>query len=104
VRARRTGRQRRTADDAPHRERWLVSYADFIPLMFAFFVVMYATSTVNEGKYRVVSDALFSAFRHTAAVARVEPIAAPVPPPLPLVRARPPKPASNPAPVKSPGS
>lgn len=39
-------------------ERWLVSYADFITLLFAFFVVMYSISSVNEGKYRVMSDAL----------------------------------------------
>ena len=43
-------------------DRWLVSYADFITLLFAFFVVMYAISAVNEGKYRVLSDALGSAF------------------------------------------
>jgi chemotaxis protein MotB len=39
-------------------ERWLVSYADFITLLFAFFVVMYAISQVNQGKYRVLSDSL----------------------------------------------
>jgi chemotaxis protein MotB len=44
-------------------ERWMVSYADFITLLFAFFVVMYAISQVNEGKYRVLSDTLSSAFR-----------------------------------------
>ena len=44
-------------------ERWLVSYADFITLLFAFFVVMYAISSVNEGKYRVMSDSLINAFR-----------------------------------------
>jgi chemotaxis protein MotB len=43
-------------------ERWLVSYADFITLLFAFFVVMYAISSVNEGKYRVLSDSIISAF------------------------------------------
>lgn len=43
-------------------ERWLVSYADFITLLFAFFVVMYALSTVSEGKYRVLSESLGSAF------------------------------------------
>ena len=43
-------------------ERWLVSYADFITLLFAFFVVMYALSTVSEGKYHVLSDSLVSAF------------------------------------------
>lgn len=44
-------------------ERWLVSYADFITLLFAFFVVMYAISSINEGKYRVMSDSLVNAFR-----------------------------------------
>lgn len=43
-------------------ERWLVSYADFITLLFAFFVVMYSTSSVREGKFRAVADSLNSAF------------------------------------------
>jgi chemotaxis protein MotB len=43
-------------------ERWLVSYADFITLLFAFFVVMYAVSTVNEARYRVVGSAIGTAF------------------------------------------
>ena len=46
-------------------ERWLVSYADFITLLFAFFVVMYSVSSVNEGKYRVMSNALKSSFSNT---------------------------------------
>ena len=53
-------------------ERWLVSYADFITLLFAFFVVMYAISSVNQGKYRVLSDALVAAFR--SAPKTMEPI------------------------------
>ncbi len=43
-------------------ERWLVSYADFITLLFAFFVVMYSISSVNEGKYKVLSKTLVAAF------------------------------------------
>ena len=43
-------------------ERWLVSYADFITLLFAFFVVMYSVSSVNEGKYRVMSESMVLAF------------------------------------------
>lgn len=43
-------------------DRWLVSYADFMTLLFAFFVVMYAISSVNDGKYRVLSNALNGAF------------------------------------------
>ena len=51
-------------EEHENHERWLVSYADFITLLFAFFVVMYAISSVNEGKYRVLSSALVTAFSH----------------------------------------
>jgi chemotaxis protein MotB len=50
-------------EEHENHERWLVSYADFITLLFAFFVVMYAISSVNEGKYRVLSNSLGTAFR-----------------------------------------
>ena len=43
-------------------DRWMVSYADFITLLFAFFVVMYSISSVNEGKYKSLSDSLDKAF------------------------------------------
>jgi chemotaxis protein MotB len=55
-------RKKRKQEHENH-ERWLVSYADFITLLFAFFVVMYALSSVNEGKYRVLSNSLDAAFR-----------------------------------------
>lgn len=42
----------------------MVSYADFITLLFAFFVVMYSLSSLNEGKYRVMSDSVVQAFRN----------------------------------------
>ena len=53
-------------EEHENHERWLISYADFITLLFAFFVVMYSVSSVNEGKYRVLSDALVAAFRSSA--------------------------------------
>ncbi len=49
--------------DYPNIDRWMVSYADFVTLLFAFFVVMYAISSVNEGKYRVLSESLIASFR-----------------------------------------
>lgn len=46
-------------------EAWAIPYGDLVTLLLAFFVVMYAVSSVNEGKYRVLSDSLTAAFRGT---------------------------------------
>ncbi len=54
--------RRKRHEEHENHERWLVSYADFITLLFAFFVVMYSISSVNEGKYRVLSETLESVF------------------------------------------
>ena len=58
--------RRKPQQEHENHERWLVSYADFITLLFAFFVVMYSLSSVNEGKYRVLSESLQAAFRAPA--------------------------------------
>lgn len=58
--------RRKRQEEHENHERWLVSYADFITLLFAFFVVMYSISSINEGKYRVLSDAIVAAFRSPA--------------------------------------
>jgi len=42
-------------------ERWLVSYADFITLLFAFFVVMFASSQADKGRAKAVSEAVTKA-------------------------------------------
>jgi len=57
---RRSGR--RGEEGHINHERWLVSYADFITLLFAFFVVLYAASSINETKYRSVSEILQATF------------------------------------------
>lgn len=44
-------------------DRWLISYADFITLMFAFFVVMYALTFENEGKYKQMTESLVKIFQ-----------------------------------------
>lgn len=54
--------RRRVIEQTVSHERWLVSYADFITLLFAFFVVMYSISQVNEGKYKVLSETLTEVF------------------------------------------
>ncbi|MDP8566972.1 flagellar motor protein MotB [Methylophilus aquaticus] len=56
-------RRRKLDDDDDNQDRWLISYADFITLLFAFFVVMYATSTINLNKYRALSSAVVTAFQ-----------------------------------------
>ena len=51
-----------SSHDQENHERWLISYSDFITLLFAFFVVMYSISSVNEGKYKVLSKSLIGVF------------------------------------------
>ncbi len=54
--------RRQTIETKINHERWLVSYADFITLLFAFFVVMYSISQVNESKYKILADTLEKVF------------------------------------------
>lgn len=44
-------------------ERWLISYADFITLMFAFFVVMFASAQTDKGKAAQVSESIRKALQ-----------------------------------------
>jgi chemotaxis protein MotB len=44
-------------------EAWAIPYGDLVTLLFALFTVMYAMSSVNEGKFRVLSDSMIAAFR-----------------------------------------
>jgi chemotaxis protein MotB len=54
--------RRHKHEDHVNHEAWAIPYGDLITLLLAFFVVMYAMSSVNEGKYRVLSDSLVAAF------------------------------------------
>jgi chemotaxis protein MotB len=56
-------RRKHDHEDHVNHEAWAIPYGDLITLLLAFFVVMYAVSSVNEGKYRVLSDSLVAAFR-----------------------------------------
>jgi chemotaxis protein MotB len=57
--------RRRRHDEHGNHEAWAIPYGDLMTLLLAFFVVMYSISTVNSGKYRVLSDALVAEFRGT---------------------------------------
>ncbi|MGB0733928.1 MAG: flagellar motor protein MotB, partial [Pontibacterium sp.] len=52
-------------ENGENSHRWVVSYADLMTLMFAFFVVMYALSSVNEEKYKELAASLTGAFIQT---------------------------------------
>jgi chemotaxis protein MotB len=54
--------RRRPADHISH-ERWLVSYADFVTLLFAFFVVLYASAQIDKQRAARLSNAIDSAFQ-----------------------------------------
>ena len=55
-------RRRGQPQHAGNHERWLISYADFITLLFAFFVVLYASSQADQVKVRNLAEAIQSAF------------------------------------------
>ena len=57
------GSRRKHEEAHENHERWLVSYADFITLMFAFFVVMFATSQADKAKTKAVSEAVSKALK-----------------------------------------
>ncbi len=58
-------RRRRPEPEGPNKERWLVSYSDFVTVLFGFFVLMYAMSAVDEGQYQRISDQLRGVFSGT---------------------------------------
>lgn len=58
-------RRKKKHEDHTNHEAWAIPYGDLVTLLLAFFVVMYAMSSVNEGKYRILSDSLVAAFRGT---------------------------------------
>jgi chemotaxis protein MotB len=64
--------RRTRGEEEPHtHERWLVSYADFITLLFAFFVVLYASSQADRQKAMKASESVRRAFSGEPKVSRV---------------------------------
>jgi len=54
--------RRKKHEDHVNHEAWAIPYGDLVTLLFALFTVMYAMSSVNEGKFRVLSDSMIAAF------------------------------------------
>ena len=61
-------RRKGHAEEHENHERWLVSYADFITLLFAFFVVLYAISQVDLKKLSEAKKSFGTSFRGSSAV------------------------------------
>ena len=55
---------KRKHEEHANHERWLVSYADFITLLFAFFVVMFASTQADKNKAKAVSESVRQALEH----------------------------------------
>ncbi|SBS24868.1 Motility protein B [Marinomonas aquimarina] len=55
-------RSRNRGENVPHHDRWILSYADFITLLFAFFVALYSISLRDAGDERVLSETLNGVF------------------------------------------
>jgi len=108
ARARRSRRARRTAsryETRGQRDRWLVSYADFITLLFAFFTTLYAASSVDALKLGRMVESMQQAFDRAGIVADRRALAEPAsrettPPEDPASRA--PGPVAMNAPLRSP--
>jgi len=49
-------------EEHQNHEAWAIPYGDLVTLLFALFTVMYAVSSVNDGKFRVLSDSMIAAF------------------------------------------
>jgi chemotaxis protein MotB len=62
--------KRRRAEEHANHERWLISYADFMTLMFAFFTALYAISTVDAKKLNSMVESLQEAFEPGSASAQ----------------------------------
>ncbi|MDO5611328.1 MAG: flagellar motor protein MotD [Pseudomonadota bacterium] len=55
-------RKKHKHEDHVNHEAWAIPYGDLVTLLLAFFVVMYAVSSLNEGKYRVMAASISAAF------------------------------------------
>ncbi|HUB29885.1 MAG TPA: flagellar motor protein MotB, partial [Terracidiphilus sp.] len=67
------GRRRAHAEEAASHERWLLSYSDFITLLFAFFVVLYATTYKDNQAIKRLSRAISRGFQTMGAFSGDEP-------------------------------
>lgn len=61
---RQRGRRKRRTDGRESHDRWMITYADLITLLLIFFVVMFAMSSLDTQKYKIVTGSLSETFRN----------------------------------------
>lgn len=64
----RRSKKRAKRETADHRDRWMITYADLITLLLIFFVIMYAMSNLDAGKYDVVTQSLQNTFNQSDSI------------------------------------
>ncbi len=64
-------------EEHQNHEAWAIPYGDLVTLLLALFVVLYSMSSVNVGKYRILSDSLVAAFRGTPTTSSPVPVGQP---------------------------
>ena len=92
-------RRRRTAQEKANHERWMISYADMLTLLLAFFILLWSAATVNKSKLMEAAAGMLQAFEGTPpmlvavpSTARGIEHAAPEPVPRPVPSTQPPAP------------
>jgi len=63
-------RKKRLDQESDSHERWLLTYADLITLLLAFFIVMYSMSRIDAGRFNNVAEALQGVLRGRTVVMR----------------------------------
>lgn len=98
--------RRRHHEEHINHEAWAIPYGDLLTLLLALFVVMYAVSVVNEGKFRVASNALVQAFHGTGRLDGMAGSSHPGATPAPIPARVPPAPhrAAIPLPMPAPAA
>ena len=71
-------RRRRPDSEGPSNDRWLVSYADFVTVLFGFFVFLYAISAAEQDQVRRLSEAVQGVFTGTPRTIEPIPIGEPI--------------------------
>lgn len=61
-------RRKRRIEPTENRDRWMITYADLITLLLIFFVILYAMSSLDTDKYKIVNNSLSETFKSGSSI------------------------------------